>query len=182
MKTVCMIMCIIVVVGAGAVLSAYVHPVSSITAHDESPGMLKQLEDLGDSALISRDVPVAAILMYGRTKLGTGYNTVARDGNAGGHAEINAISSALRAVGDKGFTRLDRDSLLLVTSFEPCAMCRGALVTYNIRNVEILKTKSAFDLMKEDLKILRYYWHRAVAGPPALQDTLFRRHPDYHGG
>jgi tRNA(Arg) A34 adenosine deaminase TadA len=164
---------------AGMVVLAYSHPWSPFTTTDESAKVLERLEALGDSALISSDVPVAAMLLYGQTVLGSGYNTVKRDGNAGGHAEINAISSALRAIGERRFAHLDRDSLLLVTSLEPCAMCRGAIVGYNIRNVEILKMKPPLDLVREDLRVLRYYWRRSAKGPAAVQDSLFRRHPDY---
>ena len=54
-----------------------------------------ELEKLGSTALESGDVPIGAVLLYDDTIIGNGYNTVLRDGNAGGHAEINAISDAL---------------------------------------------------------------------------------------
>jgi len=182
MKKLSLVVSLLCLAGAGSVLLGYFLPRATFSSSVESPETLKQLELLGDSALASKDVPVAALLLYGGHVLGAGYNTVVRDGNAGGHAEINAISSALRALGEEHFRHLDRDSLRFVTTFEPCAMCRGAIVGYNIRKVEILKLKSVFDLLQEDLKILRYYWKRIAVDGAALQDTLFRRHPDYHGG
>jgi len=169
----------IVLIGFLLVLLAYLQPWSPLHSRQEPHRIVRQLEVLGDSALRTRDVPVAALVLYGDSVIGTGYNTVKAEGNAGGHAEINAISSALRNVGEKRFTAIARDSLVLVTTFEPCAMCRGAIVLYNIRRVEILKAKHASDLLREDLKIFRYYWQRDFSGPESLQDTLFRRHPDY---
>ena len=99
------------------------------------------LATLGDSALQHMDVPVASILLYNDTVIGAGYNTVVALGEAGGHAEINAISSALRSMGRERFDSLDRNNLMLVTTFEPCLMCRGAIVEYRIRNVVFLKQK-----------------------------------------
>ena len=166
---------------AGIVGLAYVHPWAAFQPHRESSAVLRRFELLGDSALASRDVPVAAVLLYAGAEVGAGFNTVVRDGNAGGHAEINAISSALRSVGERRFTRMNRDSLVLVTTFEPCAMCRAALVHYGIRIVRILKRKPAAELIGEDIRVLRYYWRRIISGPASLQDTMFRRHPDYRG-
>lgn len=62
------------------------------------------LTALGDSALAHRDVPVAAILLYNDSIIGVGYNTVIAEGNAGGHAEINALSVALKRLGKRHST------------------------------------------------------------------------------
>lgn len=130
-------------------------------------------EVLGDSAIRSGDRPIAAVLLFGDEIIGSGFNTVCRNGNAGGHAEINAISSALRRLGAERFMGLDRDSLALITTYEPCPMCRGAIVYYVIRNVAILKAKPPAELVQEDIRILRYYLMRRISGPESLQDSLF---------
>jgi tRNA(Arg) A34 adenosine deaminase TadA len=88
-----------------------------------------ELSALGATAIGSLVVPVAALLVYQGRIIGRGYNTVRREGNAGGHAEINAISDAMRSLGPEGFDALDRDHLVLLTTFEPCAMCRGAIIS-----------------------------------------------------
>ncbi|MBK8340910.1 MAG: nucleoside deaminase [Flavobacteriales bacterium] len=85
------------------------------------------LANLGKEAISSGDVPVAALLLYNDDVIGRGYNTVRRDGNAGGHAEVNAISDAFRSLGWERFERLDRDRMVLLTTFEPCAMCKGLI-------------------------------------------------------
>ena len=130
-------------------------------------------------ALKSEDVPVGALLLYNDTILSTGYNTVLRDSNAGGHAEINAISNAVRQIGFSSFSKLDRKKLILVSTFEPCMMCRGAIIEYNIRHVYFLKGKGLFHWLKNDAKQLRYEWNTSQAEGKELQDSLFLLHPKY---
>ncbi len=144
-----------------------------------SPPLAKELTSLAVQALQSDDVPISAILLYGRKIIGRGYNTVLRDTNAGGHAEINAISDAIKKYGRKEFSLLDRDSLKLITTYEPCIMCRGAILEYNIRNVQYLKAKTTWHWMKEDLRTDRFLWNRLNIEPERLQDSLFELHPGY---
>lgn len=141
--------------------------------------LLDTLRILGAQALASEDVPVGAVVLYGDSILGAGYNTVLRDSAAGGHAEINAISSAFRKVGYERFQKLDRDSLMLVTTFEPCVMCRGAILEYNIKRVVFIKGKPVLHWLREDFRTFAYYWRRSQSGPPALQDSLFLKHPKF---
>jgi len=137
------------------------------------------LRSLGLRALASNDVPVAAVVLYGDEIIGKGHNTVHRDSSAGGHAEIEAISGALARVGVEGFKRLNRDSLVLITTFEPCLMCRGAILEYNIKEVIFLKGKPVLHWLREDLRSFRYSWTRKQGGDETLQDSLFRQHPLY---
>ncbi len=137
------------------------------------------LTTLGDSALQHLDVPVASILLYNDTIIGTGYNTVIGRGDAGGHAEINAISSALRQIGKEKFDALDRNNLTLITTFEPCLMCRGAIVEYKIKNVVFLKPKSLTHWLMKHMQELRYETTKRRGEPEALQDSLFVKHPQY---
>jgi len=94
----------------------------------------KELFQLGEKALQSKDVPIASVLTYEGKIIGRGYNTVKRDSNIGGHAEINAISDAYKRYGER-FSKLDRDKLVLYSTFEPCEMCKGAMIHYNIKKM-----------------------------------------------
>jgi tRNA(Arg) A34 adenosine deaminase TadA len=134
---------------------------------------LRQIADAGHASLASRDVPVGALLFYGDSVIGTGHNTVKRDGNAGGHAEINALSDAMAKIGLDDFNKLDRDSLRIVSTFEPCLMCRGALLEYRIKHVAFLKAKPVTHWLREDLRTLLYQWRREEAGEERVQDSLF---------
>lgn len=138
------------------------------------------LATLGDSALQHLDVPVASILVYNDTIIGTGYNTVLARGDAGGHAEINAISSALRSMGKERFDSLDRNNLMLVTTFEPCLMCRGAIIEYGIRHVVFLKPKSFLHWLTKHAQEMRYEVTKQHGEPESLQDSLFFKHPLYN--
>jgi tRNA(Arg) A34 adenosine deaminase TadA len=140
---------------------------------------LQSLIENASQSLKSQDVPVGALLIYEDSILSTGYNTVYRDSNAGGHAEINAISNAVRKIGFSSFSKLDRNKLVLVSTFEPCMMCRGAIIEYNIRNVYFLKGKGLFHWLKNDMKQLRYEWNKSHADGEESQDSLFLLHPKY---
>jgi len=142
-----------------------------------SPDVLDTLRALGNRALESNDVPVGAVVLYGDHIVGRGYNTVHRDLFAGGHAEIEALSDAIRRLGLESFQALNRDSVLLITTFEPCLMCRGAILEYKIKDVVFLKGKPALSWLREDLRTFRYSWTRKQGGSPSLQDSLFRKHP-----
>ena len=144
-----------------------------------SSSLSKELTTLAIQALKSEDVPISSVLLYGRKIIGRGYNTVLRDTNAGGHAEINAISDALKKYSRRDFSLLERDSLLLISTFEPCIMCRGAILEYNIRNVKYLKAKTTWHWMKEDLRSDRFLWNRMNIERERLQDSLFELHPGY---
>lgn len=144
-----------------------------------SQDILDRLVSLAKKALETHDVPVASILLYGEGIIGEGYNTVFRNNAAGEHAEINAVSSAIAAIGFEKFSALDRNRLVLISSFEPCLMCVGMCTNYNIRHVYYLQEKERKDVMKERKLLLKYYFHRKQVSNNGEQIALFRLHPDY---
>lgn len=137
----------------------------------------------GDSAVTTGDVPVAALVYYGDAIVGVGHNSVKRDSNIAGHAEINAINDAIRTLGYERFMRLRKDSLRVVTTFEPCLMCRGAMLEYGIKHVEFIKGKSPWFWLREDMRIAMYQLKRTQHDNEGLQDSLFdsyhRHFPDH---
>ena len=132
-------------------------------------------------ALESLDVPVGSLIIYSGSILGKGYNTVKSDTNIAGHAEINAINDAVKKIGLTQFNNLDRDKLILVSTLEPCEMCKGAIVHYNIKHVYFMKDKSPFHWNKKQLKMLRYEWNKRRINGEHLQDSLLNLHPEYPG-
>ena len=148
--------------------------------HDIDAKLQQKLSQLGARAQRSGDASVAAIVVHGGRTIGTGFNTMVSDTNAGGHAEINALSSAMRRVGPKAFAALDRDSLVLITTFEPCPMCRGAIQQYGVQRVIFLKGRPLLERMREDFAGLLYEWRRTRRGPavlsPAPDASGSRRH------
>lgn len=144
-----------------------------------SAAQIDSLGALGARAIPAGDVPVAALLLYNDSVIGQGYNTVLRDGNAGGHAEVNAVSDALHRLGHEGFAQLDRDHLLLVTTYEPCAMCRGMLLEYRIPRVAFVQAKTLRHWLHDDLRDLGQLLRQQRSAPAGLQDSLFRLYPSY---
>lgn len=76
----------------------------------------------------SPDVPIGAIVLDSSGKIvGRGHNTRERDADPTGHAEVNAIREAARALGN---WRLD--GCTLIVTLEPCAMCAGTILLARI--------------------------------------------------
>lgn len=144
-----------------------------------SNAQLGLLRQEGLASIPSGDVPIGAILLYGESVIGRGHNTQLATGDAAGHAEVNAVSDAIRILGHDAFRALDRDSLLLVSTFEPCAMCRGMMEEHAIKQMAFLKPKSLWSRLKSDARLLRLELTRRTAGHEQLQDSLFRAHPAY---
>jgi tRNA(Arg) A34 adenosine deaminase TadA len=144
-----------------------------------SEHQMARLLALAKQSLDSLDVPIGALLIYKNEIIGEGYNTVLRTSDAGGHAEINAISDAIKRLGMERFSSLDRSSLFLATTFEPCFMCAGAFLNYNIRQIYFLKRKDFLYLSKEGARFIRYYFRRGKMKHAGEQDALFELHPQY---
>lgn len=135
----------------------------------------EELRRLGAGCVASRDVPVAAVILYGGKIIGRGRNTVLRDANAAGHAEINAITDAIRRFGKEGFMRLNRDSLELISTLEPCPMCAGAIAEYRIRSVSFLKSAPVDFELSMDYQLARYHFRARRRGDASLQDSLLQQ-------
>jgi tRNA(Arg) A34 adenosine deaminase TadA len=138
-----------------------------------------RLLELAERSLDSSDVPVGALLLYEGIIIGEGYNTVVRNAKAGEHAEVNAISQALATMGMEKFSSLDRSSLVLVSTFEPCLMCAGAFINYNIQNVYFMKEKELSFTGKEEALLIRYLFRRKQVRNKDEQASLFEKHPGY---
>jgi tRNA(Arg) A34 adenosine deaminase TadA len=125
------------------------------------------------------DVPVAAIIVYKDEIIGKGYNDENHLSNIAGHAEINAINDMLTKTGKRGLSLLDRNSLALYSTFEPCRMCEGAILNAGIRKVYFLKEKSFKYMLREGKLYLDQSLKKTQLNGSALQDSLFRLHPSY---
>ena len=172
-----LLLSLLAILGLGVLVAPEFHLLtekSTLSEHDK-----QALSVLGILAAKNNDVPIAAIILYRDSIIGRGYNTVERDTNAAGHAEINAISDALANIGPRQFQQLQRDRLVLVSTLEPCPMCRGAIIEYGIRHVIFLKGRSLTHWGKQLGKQLWYEWNKDKGRDEALQDSLLRQHPSY---
>ena len=84
--------------------------------------MLLAIEE-AKKTLALGEIPVGAVIVRQGKVIATGYNTRESDADITGHAEINAIRGAAKALNDWRLT----DCTIFVT-LEPCAMCAGAIL------------------------------------------------------
>jgi len=81
-------------------------------------------------AYLEGEVPVGAVIVKDGKIIARGRNTREKDKNALGHAEINAINEACKALSS---WRLDETELYV--TMEPCPMCAGAIINARIPTV-----------------------------------------------
>lgn len=140
-----------------------------------------ELVELGKEALDSEDVPVGALVTVDGKIVGRGHNTVIRDNNIAGHAEINAINDAIRIMGLQDFLGTNRENIAVYSTYEPCEMCKGTLNHYRIKQVKFMKNKSLLRWIKNQWAAMTYEFSKRKAGNDALQDSLFLLHPKFPG-
>ncbi len=81
--------------------------------------MLLALEQ-AELALSAGEAPIGCVLLRADgSLLSVGYNTMVATGNLVAHAEINALISAAGKTAEG-------ESLIMVSTLEPCVMCTGA--------------------------------------------------------
>jgi tRNA(adenine34) deaminase len=69
------------------------------------------------------EVPIGAVVLFEGRIIAHGQNRVLRDNDPTAHAEIVALRTAARALGNYRLT-----GCTLVSTLEPCAMCAGAMI------------------------------------------------------
>ncbi|MEV0371160.1 tRNA adenosine(34) deaminase TadA [Streptomyces sp. NPDC050636] len=98
------------------------------------------------------DVPVGAVILSpDGTVLGTGRNEREATGDPTAHAEILALRTAARAVGEWRLT-----GCTLLVTLEPCTMCAGAIVlsrvdrvVYGARDAKAGAAGSLWDVVRD---------------------------------
>ncbi len=124
-----------------------------ITIQQSHMDSLVKLEEI---ALQNGEYPVSALVIYKDSIIGAGYNTFRSLNKPTGHAEINAIEDVFKSMHYFEFRKLDRDSLLIITSYEPCMMCKGVINHLDIRKVYYLQPKKFSYRIKYRLKDLTF--------------------------
>lgn len=139
----------------------------------------EKLISLGVKCIPTNDVPVASLLIYKDSIIGEGHNDVSKNNNLTGHAEINAIKNCFEKIGLKKFTALDRNELILITTYEPCIMCRAVIEEYEIKNVIFSFPKNTMDKLKSIKKEILYFKNLRQTNNPRLQYDLFKKYPAF---
>jgi tRNA(adenine34) deaminase len=111
-----------------------------------------------DLSLLSdtSEVPVAAIIVKNQEIIATGFNTRQREQDIIGHAEINALRQANKALGTWNL-----NDCLMYVNLEPCPMCAGAILQAHIKELVFgaYETKSGafgsrYNLVTNNMKII----------------------------
>src|SRR4030066_2391646 len=136
-----------------------------------------ELYNLAVLAKTNGDLPISSLLLNNNKIIGKGYNTVVRDSDICGHAEINALKDAISKTGLNAFMKLERRKLKIISTLEPCEMCKGVLLHYNIRNVHFIKEKSLSIGLSSSYYEFRYQLNKKHISSPKLLDSLNKLHP-----
>jgi tRNA(adenine34) deaminase len=107
---------------------------SPTDAHDRELMQAALLE--ARAAMAAGEVPVGAVVVKDGQVIATGRNSPIESHDPTAHAEIQALRSAAKALGNY---RLD-DCELYVT-LEPCAMCSGAMLQARLKRVVFAATE-----------------------------------------
>lgn len=90
-------------------------------------------------SLLTDDVPIGAVLIQDGKIIASGCNTRERDKSILGHAEINTIAEASRALG-----RWNLADCTLYVTLKPCSMCQEVIKQSRISKVYYLLDKLAY--------------------------------------
>lgn len=138
-----------------------------------------KLIELGKESIVSRDVPVSSLIIYNEAIIGEGKNDVLKNNNPIGHAEINAIKDSFKKIGVEKFNCLDRKKLILLTTYEPCPMCKSIIQEYNIKKVIFCYPKSLREKLNYLKKDYEYYINLNQSKNKRIQYELFKMHPAF---
>jgi len=86
--------------------------------------------ELANEARQHGEVPVGAVVVFEGTIIGSGFNQPIGGQDPTAHAEILALRTAAKRLGNYRLTGAD-----LYVTIEPCQMCVGAMVHARIRRV-----------------------------------------------
>lgn len=120
------------------------------------------------------DEPISAIVLYNYTVIGRGYNTIQSDTNIVGHAIINAINDAVKSMGWSQFNGLDKKALIVMTTTEPCELCKAVIKEYEIPRVEFMNKQPLDYWLKSYWEDITYELGKRKLDPSDLQDSLYQ--------
>jgi tRNA(Arg) A34 adenosine deaminase TadA len=139
----------------------------------------RELRISGIEAMKKGDEPISAIVLYNYTVIGRGYNTIEADTNAVGHAVINAINDAVKSMGWVQFRSLDRTGLIIMTTTEPCQLCKAVIKEYEIPKVEFMNKLPLDYWLKSYWEDIAFEIRKRQLNPIDLQDSLYQLKSNY---
>ena len=127
---------------------------------------MQQAISLAKETAIKGDVPVGALVVDDSGNMfGQGANLREQDNDPTAHAEIVAIRSAAKKIGNY---RLDE--LTMVVTLEPCGMCAGAIAQSRIKRLVFGSFDEKYGAVGSVWDLLRD--SRAIYRPEVLSGVL----------
>lgn len=133
----------------------------------------RELRINGIQALKAGDEPVSALLLYDYSIIGRGHNTVQSDTNVVGHAIINAINDAVKKLGLYQFQAMNKNFLRVMTTTEPCQVCKSVMIEYGITKVEFMQKLPLNYWLKAYWEDFSFDFGKRRLSPNTLQDSLY---------
>ena len=128
--------------------------------------LMQKAISLAQEAAIKGDVPVGALVVDDAGNIiGQGANLREQDDDPTAHAEIVAIRSAAKKLGNY---RLDE--LTMVVTLEPCGMCAGAIAQSRIKRLVFGSFDEKYGAVGSIWDLLRD--SRAIYKPEVLSGVL----------
>jgi tRNA(Arg) A34 adenosine deaminase TadA len=124
-------------------------------------------------ALKEGDEPISALLLYDYSIIGRGHNTVQSDTNVVGHAIINAINDAVKKFGLDQFRVMNKNSLRIMTTSEPCQVCKAVMIEYGITKVEFMQKLPLNYWLNVYWEDFSFDFGKRRLYPNSLQDSLY---------
>ena len=127
---------------------------------------MQEAISLAKEAAIKGDVPVGALVIDDSGNVvGQGANLREKDNDPTAHAEIVAIKSAAKKLGNY---RLD--DLTMIVTLEPCGMCAGAIAQSRIKRLVFGSFDEKYGAVGSVWDLLRD--SRAIYKPEVLSGVL----------
>jgi tRNA(Arg) A34 adenosine deaminase TadA len=134
----------------------------------------RELRNTAIQAIGKGDDPVSAIVLYNYSLIGRGHNTLFADTNAAGHSVINALNDAIKSKGWEQFNSLDKNLIIVMSTTEPCQMCKAALLEYGIKRIEFMNKKSINYWFNSYIDNFILELKKRQLEPHNLQDSLLQ--------
>jgi len=99
-------------------------------ASSEDVRWMRHALALAQQAAAQGEVPVGAVLVRDGELISEGYNRPITDHDPSGHAEMLALRTAAKALGNYRLT-----GTTLYVTLEPCVMCAGAIVHARVQRL-----------------------------------------------
>lgn len=139
---------LILTLSLASLLALYGISHSSINVSETDKRFMDLAYEEAALAKESGDVTVGAVLVVNGAIVAKDHNRVNLNKDERDHAEMLIIKDALRILNKISFAGMK--NVVLYTTFEPCAMCEGFIISKRVPRVVVGRRKSLQQLLEEN--------------------------------